>query len=449
MVIQLSSVFLKEWIDMKPKRTLSITETVTMNDYMTAPILYIDKKDMRKGMMQKTMKKYAAVFKDHPLTVLRPKTIKLPSLKPIEGKTIIVTNKKVEGFKEGPLSSLYQTESPKKHSLQQYISQTKAEGTSTRSEFLENLYNGFIQMYSEGNEYPESYLKMSESDFKWDLYTEHGLGNEKLPGITTPMGYIGSKNSLFCTHQEDGDNLSLNGHMGGAEKIWWGVPKIMEEEFKAILKEFPVIKQCSNFLRHKSHFINPAELRRRNIILYEVIQKPGDLVVTNGYHMGGNFGWNLNIAVNFSIDNELWTKLLITKSQVTNCLSDCKFNDKSLSLWNLQIKVSKCDKCNKSYDSDSGRKNHDAKCVGEEKMNKCLYCQKMVKNVIKHVETKHKDMDPPKLCTLCRIILPNTKQLRKHWTQKTKTNRYERKCNFCFKKFRIFQEAMSHQCDAS
>ena len=114
MVIQLSSVFLKEWIDMKPKRTLSITETVTMNDYMTAPILYIDKKDMRKGMMQKTMKKYAAVFKDHPLTVLRPKTIKLPSLKPIEGKTIIVTNKKVEGFKEGPLSSLYQTESPKK-----------------------------------------------------------------------------------------------------------------------------------------------------------------------------------------------------------------------------------------------------------------------------------------------------------------------------------------------
>ena len=79
---------------MKPKRSLSITETISMNDYMTAPILYIDKKDMRKGMMQKTMKKYAAVFKDHPLTVLRPKTIKLPSLKPIEGKTIIVTNKK-------------------------------------------------------------------------------------------------------------------------------------------------------------------------------------------------------------------------------------------------------------------------------------------------------------------------------------------------------------------
>ena len=151
---------------------------------------------MRKGMMQKTMKKYAAVFKDHPLTVLRPKNIKLPSLRPLEGKTIIVTNKKVEGFKDGSLSSLYQTESPKKQSLQQYISQTKAEGTSTRSEFLENLYNGFIQMYSEGNEYPESYLKMSESDFKWDLTAEHGLGSEKLPGITTPMGYIGSKNSL-------------------------------------------------------------------------------------------------------------------------------------------------------------------------------------------------------------------------------------------------------------
>ena len=105
--------------------------------------------------------------------------VKYSSLRPLEGKTIIVTNKKVEGFKDGPLSSLYQTESPKKHSLQQYISQTKAEGTSTRSEFLENLYNGFIQMYSEGNEYPESYLKMSESDFKWDLYTEHGLGNEQ------------------------------------------------------------------------------------------------------------------------------------------------------------------------------------------------------------------------------------------------------------------------------
>ena len=71
--IQSSLVFLKEWVAMKPKHSLSITETVTRNDYMTAPILYIDKKDLRRGMMQKTMKKYAAVFKDHPLTVLRPK----------------------------------------------------------------------------------------------------------------------------------------------------------------------------------------------------------------------------------------------------------------------------------------------------------------------------------------------------------------------------------------
>ena len=222
----------------------------------------------------------------------------------------------------------------------------------------------------------------------------------------------------------------------------------MEEEFKVILKEFPIIEQCSNFLRHKCHFINPAELRRRNIILYEVIQKPGDLVVTNGYHMGGNFGWNLNIAVNFAIDNELWTKLLITKSQVTNCLSDCKFSEKSQSLWNLQIKVSKCDKCKSSFDSDQGRKNHDLKCVGEEKMTKCMYCQKVAKQINKHVETAHKDMALPQLCTLCRTILPNSKELRKHWRQKLQTKRHERKCNFCLKKFRKRQEAMDHLCVA-
>ena len=434
---------------MKPPKKLSVNETITMNDYMTAPIVYLEKRELRKGMMQKTLKKYAAIFKDHPLTILRPKSMKLPGLKLFEGKMISVTSKEVEGFKDGPLSYISETGEPKMQSLDNYVMQAKAQGSSSRSDFLEKLYNGFVQIYSEGNEHPESYLKMSESDFQWDLNSEHGLGNEMLPGINTPMGYIGSKYSGFCIHQEDGDLLSFNVHMGGEDKIWWAVPKVMEEKFKAILKEFPIAKECSNYLRHKCHFINPAELRRRNIIVYEVIQKAGDIVVTNGYHMGGNLGWNLNIAINFAIEDELWTKSAIATSQVTNCLSDCKFSHKSQSLWNLQTKVSKCDKCNKSFVSDSGRKNHDRECVGEEKMNKCPYCKKVVKKINSHVESMHKDMISSQLCTLCRTILPNPKALRKHWTHKNKTNRSERKCNFCHLKFRKFEVGMSHQCVVS
>ena len=200
------------------------------------------------------------------------------------------------------MSYISETGDPKMQSLDDYVMLAKAQGSSSRQDFLEKLYNGFVQIYSEGNEHPESYLKMSETDIQWDLNSEHGLGNEMLPGINTPMGYIGSKYSGFCIHQEDGDLLSFNVHMGGEDKIWWAVPKIMEEKFKAILKEFPIAKECSNYLRHKCHFINPAELRRRNIIVYEVIQKAGDIVVTNGYHMGGNLGWNLNIAINFAIE---------------------------------------------------------------------------------------------------------------------------------------------------
>ena len=61
---------------------------------------------------------------------------------------------------------------------------------------------------------------MSTSFIKWNLEKEHGLGDDKMPGINTSMMYMGSKNSAFPMHQEDGDllvvnNLHLGGYVGG------------------------------------------------------------------------------------------------------------------------------------------------------------------------------------------------------------------------------------------
>ena len=431
---------------MKGKKSLTCNETISMMGFMTAPTFYVDRSELKKGEMQKTMKKYARIIKEHPITVLRPKSLKLPSLKSPDRKTIIVTKKEVEGFQSGPLSYIFEVDKTNEQNMQDYVTNSKEEGISTRQEFLENLFNGSTQTYSEGNANPEAYLNMSESSVKWDLNKEHGLGNEKLTGITTTMGYIGKKNSVFPMHQEDGDLLSLNIHLGGAGKIWWAVPKSMQREFQDFLKEFPMTKECHNYLRHKCHIINPAELIRRNILVYEVIQQEGDIVVTNGYHMGGNFGCNINIAINFTICDELWTKMLISEAQATNCNSDCKFTEKSQTLQNLQIKLSKCGKCKKSFNSDLGKKQHEDVCLGGSRDSKCPYCSKVVKHIIKHAKKMHKDADLPQICTLCRLLFQNSSELRNHWKNKIKTNRQERKCDFCFKKFRKFDEGMNHHC---
>ena len=86
------------------------------------------------------------------------------------------------------------------------------------------------------------------------------------------------------------------------------------------------------------------------------------------------------------------------------------------------------------------------KCVGEEQQNMCPYCQKLIKYINRHVDSVHKDKALPQLCTLCRKIVPNSKAMRKHWTQKIKTRRQERQCNFCLKKFRKLAVAMDHVC---
>ena len=42
---------------MKGKKSLTCNETISMMGFMTAPTFYVDRSELRKGEMQKTMKK--------------------------------------------------------------------------------------------------------------------------------------------------------------------------------------------------------------------------------------------------------------------------------------------------------------------------------------------------------------------------------------------------------
>ena len=156
-------------------------------------------------------------------------------------------------------------------------------------------------------------------------------------------------------------------------------------------------------------------------------------------------GFNLNIAINCTIQGQIWTHTLVSKAQDSMCLEDCQFVDKSENVWELRTQLLNCSKCQKSFKCDGGKKLHEKKCLGQSQIPNCPYCGKLVRWLDAHVKSKHKEyILLPCVCSLCRIKFPSEKDLRKHWTLKVKSK--DTACKFCFKNFRLFEDAMKHKC---
>ena len=428
------------------KRILSLEETLR-TEFQTVPIFNISAKMLSEGNFQNVLQEFESDIKTSPLIALRTKAPKLPKFieKSLNDTVLKVTEKRFEGFKSDSISSLYQHEEVREVMANKYIQDSLAEGHSTREEFIANLFKGPVfQSYSEANDAPDNLLDFATSNMKWNLSSENGIDDCVVPGVSKPFIYLGSRNSNFPWHQEDCNLISVNYHCGGKPKIWWAVRNEDIEKVRKSFKYSSYSKQCSQFLRHKSFLLNPAFLKAKNIQVFEFIQRPGDIVITNGWHEGGNFGFNINIAVNCVIKGALWTQMLISKSQENMCLQDCKFIDKTENLWELRTKLLKCKKCQKAFRCDTGKKQHEEKCLGEIQYPLCPYCNKAVKWLKSHVRRLHKESIVPQVCTLCRTKFPSEEELQKHWTQKVKNK--DTKCKFCYKNFRLFYKAMSHKC---
>jgi hypothetical protein len=97
---------------------------------------------------------------------------------------------------------------------------------------------------------------------------------QRLPGVCEPYLYFGQWRSTFAWHVEDMDLYSINYLHYGAAKQWYVVPVAARAAFEAAAAElFPKeVRECPQFLRHKTHLIAPAVLLKRGLPVHRVIQ---------------------------------------------------------------------------------------------------------------------------------------------------------------------------------
>ncbi len=157
----------------------------------------------------------------------------------------------------------------------------------------------------------------------WNLNNLENLLNIfhiKLPGINTPMMYIGSWRAMFAWHVEDMDLYSINYLHYGACKSWYSIPPSLRKRFETFMNGYypAEYSQCKDYLRHKTQLVSPTRLREQNIPYQQCVQHPGEFVITfpGAYHSGFNHGFNIAEATNFA--TERWIQIGIQAS-FCNC----------------------------------------------------------------------------------------------------------------------------------
>ncbi|KAG8078804.1 hypothetical protein GUJ93_ZPchr0007g5437 [Zizania palustris] len=130
---------------------------------------------------------------------------------------------------------------------------------------------------------------------------------EDVPGVTTPMLYVGMMFSWFAWHVEDHELHSLNYmHFGGA-KTWYGVPRDAALAFEEVVREHGYggeVNQLETFatLGQKTTVMSPEVLVGLGIPCSRLVQNAGEFVVTfpGSYHCGFSHGFNCGEASNIA-----------------------------------------------------------------------------------------------------------------------------------------------------
>jgi hypothetical protein len=125
-----------------------------------------------------------------------------------------------------------------------------------------------------------------------------------VPGITSPMLYVGMLFSSFCWHVEDHFLYAINYLHYGAKKTWYGVPGTAAEKFEKFMRsQFPGLFSANpKLLECLVTTFNPRLLVENDIPVYRMIHEPGTYIVTfpRAYHSGFNHGFNFAESTNFA-----------------------------------------------------------------------------------------------------------------------------------------------------
>ena len=150
-----------------------------------------------------------------------------------------------------------------------------------------------------------------------------------IPGVDSPMLYIGMLYATFAWHVEDHFMYSVNYSHAGAPKIWYSVPASGADALEAAAAATVYAAPCTQMqqvqgvsseiclaavadaLARKTTVLCPKVLQQYNVPVYRAVQEVGSYVVTfpRAYHAGFSIGFNLG-NIGWFIEMRLLLKLL-------------------------------------------------------------------------------------------------------------------------------------------
>lgn len=130
---------------------------------------------------------------------------------------------------------------------------------------------------------------------------------DDIPGVTSPMVYIGMLFSWFAWHVEDHELHSLNYLHMGSPKTWYAVPGNYAFTFEEAIRLHAYGDNTDHIdalslLGEKTTLLSPETIVASGIPCCRLIQNPGEFVVTfpRAYHVGFSHGFNCGEAANFA-----------------------------------------------------------------------------------------------------------------------------------------------------
>ncbi|EEF30705.1 conserved hypothetical protein [Ricinus communis] len=137
---------------------------------------------------------------------------------------------------------------------------------------------------------------------------------DDIPGVTSPMIYIGMLFSWFAWHVEDHELHSMNFLHTGSAKTWYAVPGDHAFTFEEVIRMQAYgggIDRLAalTLLGEKTTLLSPEVIVSSGIPCCRLIQNPGEFVVTfpRAYHVGFSHGFNCGEAANFGTPQ--WLKV--------------------------------------------------------------------------------------------------------------------------------------------
>lgn len=137
---------------------------------------------------------------------------------------------------------------------------------------------------------------------------------DDIPGVTSPMVYIGMLFSWFAWHVEDHELHSLNFLHTGSPKTWYAVPGDYAFAFEEVVRNQAYAGNYDrlaalSLLGEKTTLLSPEVVVESGIPCCRLVQNPGEFVVTfpRAYHVGFSHGFNCGEAANFGTSK--WLKV--------------------------------------------------------------------------------------------------------------------------------------------